>query len=91
MFGKIKIENIAVSGDGDKLVFSYILNNEEQIIKAAGRISLERVPKISLTERGFSAEGNWTLDKEHHLILGVTAEKGISFGFVKEAFEAMVS
>ena len=91
MFGKIKIENIAVSSDGDKLVFSYILNNEEQIIKAAGRISLERVPKISLTERGFSSKGNWTLDKEHHLILGVTVEKGISFGFVREAFEAMVS
>ena len=91
MFDKIKADNFSIGIYGDGLLFfDYKLENEEQRIKAAGRISLKKVSKC------YDNNDEWKLGiyGEWHLTLIVTlkgTEKIVSLGSVRKAFEEMVS
>lgn len=86
MFRKVKVEDIVVQAKEGKLTFSYTLENEEHMIKAAGRMKLGIEPRICDKNDKWLMDGNRLIYE-----VEVKGEQGISFGAIRKAFEEMVS
>ena len=88
MFEKIKADNFGIGIDEEgKLTFSCKLDNEEQQLKAAGRISLKKCPA------GYDDDDMWILEG-NCLTLKLNLKKDskeVSLGSVRKTFEEMVS